>query len=153
MVMVRSRWTALALRRSMSTWQLTGAAEGMVADFTRSIEDQRWRVWTCCREDPSGTGREKMARTLDECLSRALSTGAGALWWLLAVGTGAYGTNTISAGTGGEGTSTIAAWTSGVAKSSRSPGGQCRMLARGIGPSRDGHLVQQGRERGRCCMW
>jgi hypothetical protein len=30
-----------------------------VAGFPRSIGDQRWRVWTCCREDPSGQGRDK----------------------------------------------------------------------------------------------
>ena len=83
------------------------------------IGDQRWRVWTCCREDPSGTGKELVARTLDVCLSRALSTGVGALGCLVAVRSGAYGTNNVAAETRVEGTSTIAAWTSGVTKSSR----------------------------------
>ena len=97
-----------------------GDRNGMVADFPRSIGDQRWRVWTCCREDPSGTAKEVVARTLNVCWSRALSTGAGALWYPVAVRTGAYGTNTVAAAIGVEGTtSIIAAWTSGGAKSSR----------------------------------
>ena len=37
-------------------------------------------VWTW--EDPSGTWKELVTRTLDVRLSRALSTGAGALWCL-----------------------------------------------------------------------
>ena len=96
----------------MSTWRGTGAAEGMVADFPLSIGDQSWRVWTCCREDPSGTGKKKVARTLDECLSRASSMEAGALWCLVAVRTGGDGTNTVAAGNGVEWTSTMAAWNS-----------------------------------------
>jgi hypothetical protein len=95
-----------------------GDGDGMMADFPRSIGDQRWWVWTW--EDPSGTGKGLVARTLDVCLSRALSTGAaGALWCPVAVRTGADGTNTVAAGTGVEWTSTMVAWTSGGAKSSR----------------------------------
>ena len=59
MGMVWSRWTALASRRIMSTWWGTGAAEGVVADFPRSIRDQRWRVWTCCSQGRSLRDREE----------------------------------------------------------------------------------------------